>query len=169
MKKYSQSELFNMCMHGDVKKICEEFYNEVFKETDLTPMHSGDRFIMNTLRNIQNKLIKNENAHVSIVIINKDIPCLVVHRENDKVHDSIFEIRFPFQGEEINQIIYKVYNVYNILQVLSYDDSRNNYGKPIHYILMAMEVIHTIIYINKKRGDISPLFFAYKNKMRQTS
>ena len=129
MKKYSQSELFNMCMHGDVKKICEEFYNEVFKETDLTPMHSGDRFIMNTLRNIQNKLIKNENAHVSIVIINKDIPCLVVHRENDKDHDSIDELRFPFQGDGINQIIYKIYNIYDILQVLSYDDKKNNYGK----------------------------------------
>ena len=130
MKKYSRSELFGMCKHGYVQKICEELYNELYTNTNLTPMHSGDKFVMNKLKRNKDRIDASELQLASIVIINHDIPCLVVHRKNDFDRVSISEIRFPFQGEDINSIVYKIYAVRDILDALSYDDT---ISKPFGY------------------------------------
>ena len=63
-------------------------------------------------------------AKDSIFIIHNDIPCLVIHRENDKECKSISSILYPFQSEEnVCGIIYKVHDVREILDILSYDDT----------------------------------------------
>ena len=122
MKKYSRTELYQLCKSGDVKQICEELYDALYMNTPYTVMRSGDKFIMNILRDKRNKL-KSNKQNASIFIIHNDIPCLVIHRENDKECKSISSILYPFQSEEnVYGIIYKVHDVRNILDILSYDD-----------------------------------------------
>ena len=123
MKKYSRTELYQLCKSGDTKQICEELYDALYMDTPYTVMRSGDKFIMNILRDKRNKL-KSNNQNASIFIIHNDIPCLVIHRENDKECKSISSILYPFQSEEnVYGIIYKVHVVRNILDILSYDDT----------------------------------------------
>ena len=123
MKKYSRTELYQLCKSGDVKQICEELYDALYMDTPYTVMRSGDKFIMNILRDKRNKL-KSNNQNASIFIIHNDIPCLVIHRENDKECKSISSILYPFQSEEnVCGIIYKVHDVREILDILSYDDT----------------------------------------------
>ena len=123
MKKYSRTELYQLCKSGDTKQICEELYDALYMDTPYTVMRSGDKFIMNILRDKRNKL-KSNNQNASIFIIHNDIPCLVIHRENDKECKSISSILYPFQSEEnVYGIIYKVHDVRNILDILSYDDT----------------------------------------------
>ena len=77
---------------------------------------------MNRLRDKRDKLIEND-GNASIVIIHNDIPCLVIHRENDEERKSISSILYPFQSEDdVCGIIYKVHDIRNILDTLSYDD-----------------------------------------------
>ena len=124
-KKYSRSELYDLCKSGDIKQICEELYDALYSEPSYPVMHSGDRFIMNKLREKIDKLAETE-ANASIVIIHDDIPCLVIHRENDEERKSILSILYPFQSEEdVCGIIYKVHDVRSILDTLSYDDMGN--------------------------------------------
>ena len=123
MKKYSRTELYQLCKSGDVKQICEELYDTLYIDTPYTVMRSGDKFIMNILRDKRNKL-KSNNQNASIFIIHNDIPCLVIHRENDKECKSISSILYPFQSEEnVCGIIYKIHDVREILDILSYDDT----------------------------------------------
>ena len=123
MKKYSRTELYQLCKSGDVKQICEELYDALYMDTPYTVMRSGDKFIMNILRDKRNKL-KSNNQNASIFIIHNDIPCLVIHRENDKECKSISSILYPFQSEEdVCGINYKVHDVRNVLDILSYDDT----------------------------------------------
>ena len=123
MKKYSRTELYQLCKSGDTKQICEELYDALYMDTPYTVMRSGDKFIMNILRDKRNKL-KSNKQNASIFIIHNDIPCLVIHRENDKECKSISSILYPFQSEEnVYGIIYKVHDVRNILDILSYDDT----------------------------------------------
>ena len=123
MKKYSRTELYQLCKSGDVKQICEELYDALYMDTPYTVMRSGDKFIMNILRDKRNKL-KSNKQNASIFIIHNDIPCLVIHRENDKECKSISSILYPFQSEEnVYGIIYKVHDVRNILDILSYDNT----------------------------------------------
>ena len=124
MKKYSREELFSMCSSGNIQKICEELYNAHYSNTELIPLHSGDKFIMNKLRKLKETIDPN-NTRSSIVIIKHDIPCLVIHRSNDKNHVSISEVRFPFQGDNVCSVLYKIHNVRDILDTLSYDNSTN--------------------------------------------
>ena len=124
MKKYPRSELFSMCNHGNVQKICEEFYESIKGDFQNIPMHSGDKFCMNTLKDLKERLT-TKGIKCSIVIIDHDVPCLVVHRNNDKESDSIYEIRIPFQGEEICAINYKIYSVRDILDQLSYEHNND--------------------------------------------
>ena len=123
MKKYSRTELYQICKSGDTKQICEELYDALYMDTPYTVMRSGDKFIMNILRDKRNKL-KSNKQNASIFIIHNDIPCLVIHREKDKDCKSISYILYPFQSEEnVYGIIYKVHDVRNILDILSYDDT----------------------------------------------
>ena len=124
-KKYSRSELYTLCKLGNVKQICEELYDALYVDPPYPVMRSGDRFIMNKLREKMDKLIESEK-NASIVIIHNDIPCLVIHRENDEERKSILSIMYPFQSkDDICGIIYKVHDVRNILDTLSYDDMDN--------------------------------------------
>ena len=43
---------------------------------------------------------------------------------------SISSISFPFQGEDVNQVIFKVYETREILDILSEDDYQPKYKSP---------------------------------------
>lgn len=124
MKKYKRSELHSILKKCDVFKICEELYHEI----DLgnrRPMQSGDVFAMKYLKD---KIIKLQNSktYASIVIIDKDIPLLVIHKRKvnpDNELHSIQEIHIPYQGENINQVNFLIYDTLQILSILSEDDS----------------------------------------------
>ena len=73
--------------------------------------------------------------YASIVIIDGNIPCLVFHRDNpglDSNKDPIIprSIRIPFQGENINQIVFKIYETREILDILADDDYQPKYKSP---------------------------------------
>lgn len=123
MKKYKRSELYALLKECDVISMCEEFYAEIDK-TDFKPMQSGDKYVMKRLK-AKIESFQNANMYASIVIVDKNVPILVVHRRKiNPEHDlhSIREIHIPYQGEEINQINFKIYEVQNILDILSEDD-----------------------------------------------
>lgn len=123
MKKYSRTELYKLCKSGDVKQICEELYDALYMDSPYIVMRSGDKFIMNILRDKINRM-KSNNQNASIFIIHNDIPCLVIHRGNDTESKSISSILYPFQSEEnVYGIIYKVHDIRSILDILSYDDT----------------------------------------------
>ena len=138
MKKYKRSELYALLKDCNISDICTELYAEI-KDDNLSPMNSGDKFIMTELRN---KIKKYKNLkpaqYASIVIIDGNIPCLVFHRDNpglDSNKDpiiprSISSIRIPFQGENINQIIFKIYETREILDILADDDYQPKYKSP---------------------------------------
>ena len=120
MKKYSRTELYDLCRNCNVKQICEELYDTLYTDSPYTPMRSGDKDTMNNLRDNRSKMIST-GRKATIVIIHKDIPCLVMHRENDKNCKSISSIMIPFQSNDDN-FFYKIHEVREILDALSYDD-----------------------------------------------
>ncbi len=138
MKKYKRSELYELLKDCNISDICTELYAEI-KEENLRPMNSGDKFIMNYLRKKidRYKSLKPEK-YASIFIINDNIPCLVLHKTKPILNDmkeletprSISSISFPFQGEDINQVIFKVYETREILDILSEDDYQPKYKSP---------------------------------------
>lgn len=128
MKKYKRSELHTMLKECDVIKICEELYHELdLKDHKL--MQSGDVFIMKYLRKKIEKFQKS-GIYASIVIIDNNIPLLVIHRKRinpDNEFQSIQEIHIPYQGEEINQVNFLIYDTWQILNILSEDDYEPSY------------------------------------------
>lgn len=144
MKKYQRSELFQLLKDCDITQICTELY-DVIDHGDRIPMNSGDRFIMRTLMDKIKKLRKDdmpnkkrsaaENGpqYASIVIIKDNIPCLVVHRTkpNPEVGPrSISSISIPYQGDDVNQVYFKVFETRQILDILSDDDTALRYISP---------------------------------------
>lgn len=144
MKKYQRSELFQLLKDCDIAQICTELYDEIDHDGRV-PMNSGDRFIMHTLLTKVRKLrrddvpnkkyIKNEEApqYASIVIIKDNIPCLVIHRNRPDPEigpRSISSISIPYQGDEVNQIYFKVFETRQILDILSNDDFELKYKSP---------------------------------------
>ena len=95
-----------------------------------------------SVRELRNKIKKYKNLkpaqYASIVIIDGNIPCLVFHRDNpglDSNKDpiiprSISSIHIPFQGENINQIVFKIYETREILDILADDDYQPKYKSP---------------------------------------
>ena len=138
MKKYKRSELFALFKDCNISDICTELYAEI-KTEELHPMLSGDKFIMRELRNKIEKYKSLKPAqYASIVIIDGNIPCLVLHRNNPgldenkepKLPRSISSIRIPFQGENVNQILFKIYETREILDILAEDDYQPKYKSP---------------------------------------
>lgn len=144
MKKYQRSELFQILKDCDIAQICTELYDEIDHE-GRAPMNSGDRFIMHTLMTKIKKLRRDDKPnkkytagevapqYASIVIIKNNIPCLVIHRKKPDPEigpRSISSISFPYQGEDIDQVVFKVFEVRQILDILSDDDFSPKYKSP---------------------------------------
>lgn len=121
MKKYKRSELYQLLKSCNPQEICNDLCAEI-DIGDKKLMQSGDRFIMNKMRE---KIARFKSTYASIVIINKDIPCLVIHKSKPDPNSelrSIAQIWIPFQGENVNQVCYLTYETRQILDLLSEDD-----------------------------------------------
>ena len=131
MARYQRSELHSKLKACNLQEMCTEIYDALDK-TGLTPLHSGDKFAMSKLKYCAFRL-EASKRFCTIVIIHNDIPCLVVHRKDETREDptpedphSISDLYFIFQGEEINQVLYKTLSIREILELLCEPDSKTH-------------------------------------------